>query len=249
MSYTLHRFRPDEDEYLIRTYPTLTAQQQADELQRTYSSVIDRRSQLIQAGQLDPCQRKLQRLWSKGEEAYLLELLAEGLPLSRIATRLQRTYSAVMCHCRKIGGVPWLRRPKDGHQVRTIDEVAALFGTYEGPVRHWIDAGWLAARRNSKRRGSHWLITDAALMDFISNRLTWFAWKADRITDPDWKAHALWERERARGHWLTTQQAGEQLNTNRTFVLRQIIAGKLPATRHGQQRYYIWSADIEQRQV
>lgn len=246
-SYTRLYWRPDEDEYLIRTYATLTGQQQADELQRDYGIVIDRRSLLIRAGRIDPHQRKVDPLWSKDEDAKLLELLTEGLPLARIATRLHRTHCAVMCRCKKIGGVPWLRRPKDGHQVRTIDEVAALFGSHEGQVHRWIDDGWLVAQQNRKKRGSHWLITDAALMDFIANRLTWFAWKAERITDPDWKAHALWERERARGRWLTTQQAGQRIGKSKTFVLRQIEAGKLPAIRHGQQRYYIWSADIKVR--
>lgn len=249
MSYTRLYWRPDEEEYLIRTYSTLTGQQQADELQRPYGIVIDRRSLLIRAGRIDPRRRKYMPLWSKDEDAQLLELLTEGLPLARIATRLHRTCCAVTCRCRKIGGVSWLRRPKDGHQVRTIDEVAALFGSHEGQVHYWIDAGWLAARQNRKKRGSHWLITDAALMDLISNRLTWFAWKAERITDPDWKAHALWERERARGCWLTTGEAGQRIGISRTAVLRQIQEGRLPGTRHGQQRYYVWSADIKARQV
>lgn len=244
MSYTRLHWRPDEDAYLIRTYPTLTGKQQADELQRPYNVVIDRRSLFIRAGRIDPHQRKFQPLWSKDEDALLLDLITEGVPLSRIAKRMRRTFCAVVCRCRKIGGVPWLRRPKDGHQVRTIDEVAALFGVGSDQVGRWIAATWLTGRRNSKRRGSHWLITDSALMDFVANRLTWFAWKAERITDPDWRQHALWERERARGRWLTTQQAAQQIGISRTSVLRQIEAGKLPATRHGQQRYYIWSADI-----
>lgn len=238
-------WRPDEDAFLISTHSGLSTHQQAEKLARSHAGVTSRRVALMRAGRLDPCQRKTCRRWSAEEDQRLLELLGEGLPLTRIASILHRTYTAISERCQKIGGVPWLRRPENGHQVRTASEVGALFGVDYRRVCHWIEGGWLKARRNRKMLHSHWLITDSALMDFVSDRRSWFAWKAERITDPDWREMAVWERRRARGRWLTTGQAAQHIGSNKWFILRQIVAGKLPAVRHGQQRYYVWSGDLE----
>lgn len=238
-------WHPDEEAFLINTFADLSPHEQAEQLKRSHRSVATRRSNLIIAGRLDPRQRKGRRLWSAEEDARLVELLANGLSFVRIASVLRRTHGSVAQRSRLLGGTTLLRRPRNGHQVRTAHEIAILFGVSGPQVRAWIKAKWLKASRISRKRCSPYLITDTALMDFITRRNSWFAWKPERIIDPDWREMATWERRRARGNWLTTAQAAARIGRSRDYVLDQITAGKLPAQRHGRQRYYVWSRDLE----
>lgn len=244
-SRTWRHWTADENAFLIDTHATLTTQQQAERLGRSYCSVSDQRRRLMHVGQLDPSQRKIAPLWSPDEDALLLELLAEGFPARAIARKLDRTYSAVKERCTALGGSAALQRPKDGSQVRTAKEIAQLFNVTEKQVRYWRQWGWLEARRTSRKHRARCLITDNALWVFITNRYTWFGWKPERITDSDWREQALWFRQRACGQWLTTTQVARRIGCAQQSISHEIERGKVSAVRHGRGHYYIWSGDIE----
>lgn len=238
------RWRPDEDAVIIATNSTLSVREQAARLQRSYDATVVRRQRLIQAGLLDTANRKMSRHWTQQQEQELIALLREGYTLRQIARRLDRSYNAIVCRCEDLGGADWIRRPKDGLQVRTIDEVSKLFGVREYIVIYWLNKGWIEGRRNSKRWGCETLIADVSLVGLLSRRETWLTWKPERLTDPDWKDQALWERKRATGAWLSLKQAAQRCSGWPKTLWRAIRTGNLPATRQGHF-WFVWSADLD----
>jgi transposase len=198
----------------------------------------------MRAGLLDKTQRKLSRHWTDEQDQELILLFREGLTTRQIARRLGRSRDSVQCHCQQLGGIDWLRRPKDGLQVRTVSEVAQLFGVGHRVVQYWLRRGWIEGQRNSKRKGCETLISDVSLVALLSKHQTWLTWKPERMTDPVWQKQAAWERRRNPHCWLSLKQAAARASSWSKTLWRAIAAGTLPAQRHGRF-WFVWSADLD----
>lgn len=142
---------PAEIEFIVQTYDTLTAAQQAAQLPgRSESRVLEWRSRLIQAGRLDPNTRKSHRPWSNDDTEELRSLVAEGLRIDTIAQRMKRSIATIYNHAAADGGLAALRSGM--FQVRTKRDIERLFNVPPKVVGQWIAHGWLTATRNKVTR-------------------------------------------------------------------------------------------------
>lgn len=238
-----------EREYLIQTYPTHTAQEQANALGRSLASVNHVRSLLLQSGLVQPTQRRYNPAWTADEQYSVLEYLDRGWSVRKIAANMPGRSAEAICS--------WVERR--GYQLKSLRrkyslaELGRLFGVSDDKIsKVWIKRGWLAAsydkiprrQRRGKQYRRHIYVEYDALMDFLDYRPAWPYWQPAWITDPDWREAAEDCRAAAGGHWLSVADVAQRYHYCTTPVQSWIRAGLLKATKSAYA-YYIWSTDLD----
>jgi Helix-turn-helix domain len=123
--------------------------------------------------------------------------------------------------------------------VRSMREVACLFGVNKKTVRRWIHDGYLKPV-GQHRKGRLILITDALLVDFIDSRETWPLWEVGRMTDPDWREYAHEQRQKAHGEWVLVRDIIAQQYYDRSTAACMVKRGHFPDAVLIRNAYYVW---------
>lgn len=174
----------------------------------------------------------------------LQAMMQNGVSVASAANILGRTrhaiYTALYDH-----GDTLTELRGDTFAVRTVNQVAALFGVSHPTARDWVKLGWLTAAENGTRKqpGSqkppHFLITDLALMDFIALRISWPAWEPARIADTYWRNAAHDERYAAGGQWVRAVELMRRQHYSEKYVYHLVRTGRLEATKI-RNVWYVW---------
>lgn len=256
-----------EDTYLIETYASLTASAQAAQLQRSASSVYQRRYDLQRAGRLPQKHRR----WTADEDLEIVALAESGATLLQIMRQLGRTGLAIVRRLADLGTPLGVIRTQGILKTRSARQVAALLGTSSDIVRRWIRTGDLAAAKNGARmlysrvrrnrierqryrrrrtgrpkrysyQTAWFLVSDESLMVFLSERNNWMLVDPAKITDPEWRTFAEDARAQIEGEWWDAETLGRHIYLSASHLRKQFGQGVYPAVmRYGC--WYVWSTD------
>lgn len=231
---------------LITTNSTHSAKEQAALLGINYGMVKYYRSRLIKAGRLDPGQRAHHRPYTREDKILVEDLVSEGMPTALIAKRIGRTPGQVEDLIRSCGLTIRAIRQRV-IAVRTLNQIAALFGVCYKAARKWVAMGWLKARRASKKTRHNttvFLITDEALMAFLDIRAAWPSWDPDQMTDPVWRQEATERRRAAKGQWVRLSELALRLHYTAHAIAAWLNIGSwdVESIRWGYWRY-VWVPD------
>ncbi len=242
-------------QFVVETYGTLSAAEQAARLGRTVSSISTERGKLLRAGRIVGSERKYFRLWTEAEDQQLIALVEAGQPMAAIGRRLGRSECAVR---RRMAGVlDGIDRHRNNGSmpVRSLSQVARLFGVAPGTVHGWIESGALRVIRSHVGRTpddnvvygrvamGRYLITTADLRVFVRKRELWVWWAPEKLADEGLRRLAEQVRLLAGGRWLDTEAIALELGFAVTTVREWLRRGLLPAQRRGRV-FYVWSADL-----
>jgi hypothetical protein len=194
--------------YLITTYATHTAAEQAAALNTTSGSVRSLRYRLIRTGILNKEASRQKRNRSAVDDPTLRQrvilLAADGVPIRTIARLLGQPKS-------RIGeiatGAGVYQRAKT--VVYTARGTARRMGVCPKVVLTWIDRGWLRAELNERTPAketshTHWRIARADLAAFVRDcRTAWPTYAVATVADADLRALAQARRGHAGGRWLS----------------------------------------------
>lgn len=234
------------------TYATHTVAEQMQLLGISRSYTLKLRSRLIRAGAVDPADRVGRAAWTATKIADIQMALENGESLRTIARRCKTTPNAIIQALDARGLSVTAIRQDALWQVRTLNQVAALFGVTHGRVTLWRQKKWLKARPNGswaarkKTAFAYLLVSDEALLAFLQVREAWPFYDPDAITDPDWREAAQDARANAGGRWVTARDYAESRGYAPSYGAEQIRRGDvaLPTQKIGNQ-WYIWIADTE----
>jgi hypothetical protein len=143
----------------------------------------------------------------------------------------------------------WIPRRRDGSYAATQGQAARV------RFRAWfqeLEPAFTQARdeyteRYTPGKRAQYLITDADIEAFITNRETWVAWEVDWITDDAWRALAETVRAEADGHWLTAKAVEARYHKPANTVSRWHERGDFAGVRtvkYGSALFF-WSTDLE----
>jgi len=242
-------------QFVVDTYETLSIAEQATRLDRTASSIAVVRGKLLRAGRIVGSARKYFRLWTEAEDQQLIALVEAGQPMAAIGRRLGRSECAVR---RRMAGVlDGIDRHRNNGSmpVRSLSQVARLFGVSRRTVDGWIESGALRVIRSHVGRTpddtvvygrvamGRYLITTADLRVFVRKRELWIWWTPDTLTDEPLRRFAEQVRLLAGGRWMDTEAIALELGFAVTTVREWLRRGLLPAQRRGRV-FYVWSTDL-----
>ncbi|HEX6292967.1 MAG TPA: hypothetical protein VFZ66_27535 [Herpetosiphonaceae bacterium] len=243
---TYKHWRPEEIAFLIRTHATLPLEAQARVLQRPLHGVREKRKELYASGRIRTTERFELPDWSPTDDEELQRLVQNGLPLFQVAKQLNRSYAAVCQRTERFGGVRAMRGQTI--QVRSLLGVARLFGVPDKLPDLWRRHGWLTARRNDdarrpKAKKRTYLVTDAAIQEFLAVHDGWATWEPRTIRDPIWRAEAEAIRAQATGTWLTYPEIAARYGVDARRVAVWAKRGEIQAIKIGRT-HFVWSETL-----
>lgn len=114
-------------------------------------------------------------------------------------------------------------------------KAAARLGRHHRVVTQWLDWGYLrgVSRPDPAKHRARWVITQAALLDFLHDRRYWHLWSPDEIADPRLRRQIDVRRENAP---LRVKQVMARFGVSESTVHRWIDRGRLP----GQYVAGVW---------
>ena len=242
-------------QFIVDSYQTMGAQEQADRLGRTLQSVYLMRTKLIQADRLVAHQRRMFRPWTPDEDTRLIALVERGVPVAVSAKQLRRTECAVRKRMATVLGGIDPHRNNSKTPVRSLSQVAQLFGVSRRIVVEWVVSGVLSCTRShyGRMRQEGWpqgdqvmgryLVSTADLLAFIRDRSMWIWWSPETLDDLYLRRMAEQARTLAGGHWMTTEDIAAELRYAVTTVRDWLRCGLLPHKRRGRI-FYVWSGDF-----
>lgn len=171
----------------------------------------------------------------------LIESIANGASIGALAKKLGAGKHAIYERLYKHGtGVKEIRSGVVA--VRTINQVATLFGVHTDRVERWVRLGWLKhgatdkATRRIKRR--YTLICDTAIMDFMALRVTWPSWEVEKITDVDWRREAMCVR--SAGQWVRVTDILRARGYAPSGASKYVSEGWFPGAQLINGIWYVW---------
>lgn len=220
--------------YLVATYATRTAREQAEALGVTHHTVLAYRSLLVRAGLLDPARRAEFRRYTEAERERAARLARQGLTLQEIADALGRPVGKTSQLLAPLGGIRRLRAEGRADAWFSAEQAAVLMGVHPGTIRDWLAHGALVADRTKpqltasgqlrksvqgNRHGVH-RITRAALCEFVRERSWWMTYGVRGIQDQDIRQLAETVRRAARGAWVKLRSVAPPVSTTTYVVWR-----------------------------
>lgn len=131
---TRFNFRaPDVERYIIDTYPTLTAREQAEKLGCKYGSLVQARQRLLEEGAIDPAARAYNAGWRQDVLVLMEELKGRFRALEMFLALQQlelapSTVEAVKIRSTREGTSRWLNKEiAEEEGLLTPEEIAARF--------------------------------------------------------------------------------------------------------------------------
>lgn len=222
----------------------LSIKDQAARTGLAYATITDYRQMLRAEGLLPPVAR-----CSLDDIA---EYIQDGLSVNDIARKLKVHPDSVSRRLRDARVRIADLRDAGLARVHTAVDVARLMGVSHATVRQWIARGWLHGRRNhggqpakhpKKRK---WLITEQALIAFLSVREAWPGWQPASVRDPDLRAEASRLRIASGGHWLKVADLARRCGYHSNYGDDWVRLGLLSSARvmrYGRA-WYVWSVDV-----
>lgn len=160
----IDEWKPQDDEYLVRTHRALTAKRQAAALRKPYSTVVWRRQKLYKEGRLRKDERCYFPPWTEDEEDFLVENYSRK-SMKVLCRKLRRTAVAITLRRRRLG----IRRSDGFYNARMLGELLHVDGKV---VAWWVDQGWLKGSRAPYHQGLHhpWVFHEEAVRRLIRER-------------------------------------------------------------------------------
>lgn len=240
--------------FIVETHGTLSAVEQARQLDMDYDCLCWRRGQMIRQGLIAPATRAYAPIFTAADRERIRELAQAGYSVTRIGRALGRSYGSIVHEIGRMGGIKALRSDPLS-RVRTPAEVGMLFDLSKRTIDKWVALKWIGSSRNTAprkhRRRTDRLITDDAILLFMERREHWPAWDPSRITDADWRDHAKDLRAAAGGEWLGLAEVAQRTGLRYAQISRWFRTGRLAGyrvVRYGKNKgyaCYIWSADVD----
>lgn len=151
----MRRYTPEDDHFIVETNAAISAKEQARRLGRSYTSIKDRRSQLIRRGLLDITKRACSRPFTP-DELILIRSEIGYTPTHIIARRIGRTMHAIVDRAGCDGLYPEnIAKRADGLSTQ---DVYQYLGVDRKSIYVWVASGQLhgtkrlsAVREGSKR--------------------------------------------------------------------------------------------------
>lgn len=230
---------PDEDQFLVDSYPTLTARAQADCLGRNYSTIISRRMKLRAEGRVNG-RRAYHPPWSS-EEVDILHNRFGRVKLSTLCRQLRRSpvgvrLKAKRLHVNMLGNFYSARMVADLLGVGCSKTVIA-----------WLEKGWLTGRRSPVRLGPYqvWQFEEQDVVDCLRK----YPWLAHRERMPEHYFRSIVREEWRTDPWYTLNEACRLLRCATKTLVAEIRAGRVRAIKSNVdkrwRRWWIRSSELD----
>jgi hypothetical protein len=171
------------------------------------------------------------RHWTDEEDAFLRAHLGY-LSDEEIGQALGRTALAVHLRWTRDLGLP---APSKTPGLLTREAVARLLHIDSHAVTRWTREGLLRARPLPGSRGIH-VVTELAVLRFVTNPRNWIYFQPERVTDPHLRRLLDRQKERWADEWWTPQQVADYHGVHHTHVNDKIRRGELPAVKWQNHR-------------
>ena len=221
------------DKFIMGTYETLTAREQAAQLNLTYSHVVWRRMQLVKRGVLSSSKKAYHPPWSEHD----CEALRDNyglLSLRVLSRRLNRSPVAIRLKAKRLRVAM-----KDNHY--SLRQISEIFGIDSKTMFHIVKEGWLKGRKAGYRQGPHkvWNFQEADVVAFIK-RYPWTI-RVEKLRDCHYFCHLLrqeWERD----PWLSRAEAAAVVGVNPDTMSRAVKHGLVKAycRSPGSKWSFLW---------
>jgi hypothetical protein len=240
--------------YLLATYATTPAADQAEALRLTINGVWTYRKRLLAAGLL----KSEDGLWGKeiarkqGEHDRMARLLRQGLTLAEVAEACECSEWYVRESVLPCGGVEALQAEA---RCYSLDEASRVLGIPEHTILSCVRLGLLHAPRRERwhRRGrkpkqhgpTRYAIRRSDICEFLRNRLAWPRFSLATIADPELKRYAQLQQQAAGGMWRTQGEMARLAGITRSTATEWRKLGWLAdweTTTFGQTTFY-WHAN------
>jgi excisionase family DNA binding protein len=182
------------------------------------------------------------RNWKDNEVQDVLTRLSHGESVRKIAhcyhTSDEALYKMLMYRGYSVRAL----RTSGAIQSHTLHGLTSLLGVCKNTTYLWYQRGWLKAqrtragktRRTSQPNG-HYIVTDEALEDFLSDPIYSVLVDPSRVTDPDWRD--VVENARAVYRLHTMDEAAEKMQVTRHTIGSWCYRGILSHIQLGRRRY------------
>ena len=225
------------DQFIIDTYATLTAVEQAAQLELSYSYVVHRRGVLRKEGRL-PERRAYHPVWTPEQNEYL----ADHYPFTtmrRMVKYLMRTAVAIKEQAQKLG----LLRVSEDYPALTLAKVLGCSGA---TVVRYVKDGYLKGKQSYKL-GAHrrWVVTEDDVVTFIRT----YPWVLNikKMQERSYFRSVLHE-EWTKNPWYTPAQAARRVSCGLEAIRLRLAAGVITSFRRGSY-WWIREKDLLEQYV
>jgi hypothetical protein len=182
------------------------------------------------------------RTWKQNELQDVLTRISHGESVREIAHYYHTSDNALYMMLNYRGYSVRSLRTSGAIQSHTLHGLASLLGVCQSTIYLWYRRGWLKAQRTragktrcSPQPNGHYIVTDEALEDFLSDPIYSVLVDPARVTDPDWREVVKDARAVHRLH--TMDEAAEKMCVTRHAIGSWCYRGILPHIQLGRRRY------------
>jgi excisionase family DNA binding protein len=182
------------------------------------------------------------RTWKENELQDVLTRISHGESVQKIAHYYHTSDDALYTMLSYRGYSVRSLRTSGAIQSHTLHGLAPLLGVCESTMYLWYRRGWLKAQRTragkmrrSAKPNGHYIVTDEALEDFLSDPIYSVLINPDGITDPIWREVVEDARSIHRLH--TMDEAAEKMQVTRHTIGSWCYRGILSHIQLGRRRY------------
>jgi hypothetical protein len=191
----VRRWFEDDDQFLIDTWSSLSAKQQAEALKRTLGATHKRREKLLHQFEVLSMERAKSRPW-RAEDLDQLAGVCGDYTHEELAEMFSRSEAAIGKALEALGLY-------SGSNLMSRLQIERLFHVNNTTVAKWEPLGWLKGRitrGNGKRHHTYFHVDD--VRQFVLNHP--YAYNADYLRGTRFELDAAHHR---RYPWLTVKQA------------------------------------------
>lgn len=221
MPRTYRLWTTKEEQFIIDTYSTLMAKEQADRLHRNQAQVVEKRMRMVRDGLLSQRRAYLPR-WTRKEEEWLADNYWR-LPMRTLMRRLRRSEVGIVLKKRRLG----LLRTDGYYTARAIGE---LFGQDAKWIAKLHNEGYIQGEKAPYAFGLNrvWIFTEEDVVRFLRT----YPWLVDRTRMKEHYFRSIIRKEWDKDPWYTTQEVADQVQCHKESIKRRLRKGSL----QGHQR-------------
>lgn len=209
-----------KDTFIVDTYSSLTARQQAKELEYSYSWVVHRRGILRKEGFL-PKVRAYHPIWTDEDSEYLKQNYP-FLTTKTLVKHLKRSPGAIKEHKEKL----CLSRVSEDYTAVSLGQ---LLGRSGHTIARYVSDGFLKGKKSYKMgRYKRWVFNEEQVVKFLRT-YPWLLNVRD-LTEPHYFRSVLLEEWRE-NPWYTPAQAANVLGCSLEALRKRLFSGEVPAAK------------------